>query len=293
LNEEHYLDLRLRKLIKRKIRGILINFAIDYLTYIKIRKSAARIRRYKNSKSGQILILASGPSLGESIQKWNKIKKNQDSFVMGINNQILYEEELGVRFTHYVLADPFYFEDFDYASAQRQAGYSDRYTQAEYERERAECLKVLNILSTREIECYVPYWAENFCYQMKLNGLRIFCDRARVSSNNLTDPSRTLGIRPLSGYMGIAIAHYIGFETIYIAGFDNNTWKTLSRNPTSRRLEYTYTHFFSEPTSLTHRELESCATSELLSSAASIHRIHEAMKKEILFINLDDSSLSA
>jgi hypothetical protein len=93
--------------------------------------------------------------------------------------------------------------------------------------------------------------------------------------------------------MAIAIANYIGFESIYIAGFDNNTWKTLSRNPTSRRLEYTYSHFFSEPTSLTQRELESYTTSELLGSAASIHRIHEAMKEEIQFINLDNSSLSA
>jgi hypothetical protein len=266
---------------------------MDSLTHVKIRKSNGRIRRYKKSSSGQILVLASGPSLSDSIQKWNKIKKNRESFVMGINNQILYEEELGIRFTHYVLADPFYFEDFDYQSAQKQAGYSERYTQEEYEKERAECLKVLSILSSRKIECYVPYWAEEFCSKMKLNEFRIFCDRARASSNNLTDPSRTLGIRPLTGYMGIAIANYIGFESIYIAGFDNNTWKTLSRNPTSRRLEYTYSHFFSEPTSLTQRELEFDTTSELLGSAASIHRIHEAMKEEIQFINLDDSSLSA
>jgi hypothetical protein len=293
LNQEHYLDLQLRKLVKRKIRGILSNFVMDSLTHVKIRKSNGRIRRYKKSSSGQILVLASGPSLSDSIQKWNKIKKNRESFVMGINNQILYEEELGIRFTHYVLADPFYFEDFDYQSAQKQAGYSERYTQEEYEKERAECLKVLSILSSRKIECYVPYWAEEFCSKMKLNEFRIFCDRARASSNNLTDPSRTLGIRPLTGYMGIAIANYIGFESIYIAGFDNNTWKTLSRNPTSRRLEYTYSHFFSEPTSLTQRELEFDTTSELLGSAASIHRIHEAMKEEIQFINLDDSSLSA
>lgn len=293
MNQEHYLDLQLRKLIKRKIRGILSNFVMDSLTYVKIRNSNGRIRRYKKSSSGQILVLASGPSLGDSIKKWNKIEKTGESYVMGINNQILYEEELGIRFTHYVLADPFYFEDFDYPSAQKQAGYSERYTQEEYEKERAECLKVLSMLSSRKIECYVPYWAEEFCSQMKLNDFRIFCDRARASSNNLTDPSRTLGIRPLTGYMGIAIANYIGFESIYIAGFDNNTWKTLSRNPISRRLEYTYSHFFSEPTSLTKRELEYFTTSELLGSAASIHRIHEAIKEEIQFINLDDSSLSA
>lgn len=293
MNQEHHLDLQLRKLVKRKIRGILSNFVMDSLTYVKIRNSNGRIRRYKKSSSGQILVLASGPSLSDSIKKWNKIEKTRESYVMGINNQILYEEELGIRFTHYVLADPFYFQDFDYPSAQQQASYSERYTQEDYEKERAECFKVLSMLSSRKIECYVPYWAEKFCSQMKLNDFRIFCDRARASSNNLTDPSRTLGIRPLTGYMGIAIAHYIGFESIYIAGFDNNTWKTLSRNPTSRRLEYTYSHFFSEPTSLTKRELEYYTTSELLGSAASIHRIHEAMKEEIQFVNLDDSSLSA
>ena len=292
LVNEYYLDLGLLSLLISKMRTKLGTFVRDAASNILYGRNKESIRQIKGTKTGKVLVLASGPSLRESIPKWRQIPGNESAAIFGINNQILHEEELGITFTHYVLADPFYFVDFSFESAWKQSGYSKNYTKEDYEAERAGYAKVTEMIAQREIECFVPYWARNSQVIKENRNIKFFCDRTRTSSKNLLDPTRTLGLRSLSAYMSLVIANYLGYSEIFIAGFDNNTWKTLSRNPASGSLEYEYTHFYEEAASYTERNLGKVLTSEILASASSIHRLHERMFDEINFHNLNSSSLS-
>lgn len=79
----------------------------------------------------------------------------------------------------------------------------------------------------------------------KLNILKqcyIFNDVENRFSRNI-DPLKPRGYLSMTGYKALAIACYLGYDTIYICGFDNDYFKTITVDE-NNDLYYTDKHYY-------------------------------------------------
>jgi hypothetical protein len=93
----------------------------------------------------------------------------------------------------------------------------------------------------------------------------------------------TLGWQTMTAYVSISIASYLGYDEIYIAGFDNDSFKTVQR--VGEHIEYYFSHFYdASPVRIKTKE----SITELIDLTSQILRLHERAN----VINLDKDNLS-
>lgn len=196
--------------IKELIATYVMNIGNFILYTFPLRNDFERTKKINNTKKGRkCFVFANGPSM--NLVDIDKIKKCQMSGfdVIGINNQIVSEMANTIIPNYYVLSDPITFGMNDETTP-----FSARIT--------AE--KVITKLNKLNIPVFIP---AHFSNLELFNEYYIFNDFGnRFSRNiNITKPR---GYIELTGYKAIAIACHLGYQEIYICGFDNDYFKTIS-----------------------------------------------------------------
>lgn len=158
-----------------------------------------RTKELKNTKKDKkCFVLANGPSI--NLLNLEKIKKYQESNfdVFCVNSYISTEMAKTIVPDYYVLSDPSSFSEYAYEE--------------------------IKLLKELDISLFVP---AQFSKLKLINNYYIFNDFENRFSRNI-EPTKPRGYRTMTAYKALAIACFMGYDTIYICGFDNDYFKTIS-----------------------------------------------------------------
>lgn len=221
-NSSHTLSADIKELFATNIMSIAY-----YLKYIlPQRNELKRTKELKNTKKGKkCFVFANGPSM--NLLDIRKIERYQKSGfdVICVNSYIISEMAKTVIPDYYVLSDPVSF------GASNNA-VSDDIINAQ--KRQLFCLNNLNI------PVFIP---AQFSHDL-IKNYYIFNDFENRFSKNI-DPLKPRGYFTLTAYKALAIACYLGYETIYICGFDNDYFKMISVDE-NNVVYYNNKHFYDD-----------------------------------------------
>jgi hypothetical protein len=191
----HRFSLRLRSLVKMAI------------IFYKFSRQIKTTKGLRGSKKGEkVFIFANGPSVNNLDP--NKINSCEYD-VFCVNGFLFSEFSNYVTPSHYVLSDPSYFNGAKGNDSQRDIQKNNR---------------LVDDFQKNKITLFVPFEYLEFC---EYNDKYGFCDIEAMYSNNTCDITAPRGYRSMTAYKAISIASYLGYEAIYICGFDNSYFKYL------------------------------------------------------------------
>lgn len=203
----------------------------NYILYFpQIISEFKRTRKFKNAyKRKNAFVFANGPSLRKiDFRKVEKYRRQEGFKLFGVNSFVLLENKVIPDF--YVLSDPAFFGDFRYVNEKRKE----------------EIVKTVKILSEQKIPLFVPI---NFAKIIKKsnifrqNDIFFFNDFEFLWFNkNVSNILLPRAYQSMTAYKAISIALYMGFEKIYICGFDNNWFKFIEVNK-ENKIMYINEHF--------------------------------------------------
>ena len=241
--------------------------------------------------SGPALVLANGPSLISTIQATRGSAEGStllnEAKIFAVNEYILHETLVGLRPDFYVLADPLYLGHAVEAGFTRSS-FKTKPSSATYGAFSKPLAEVPQHLSQRGLMTFVPQ--EHLVAAETLGLEAVPFAKTDLASSNLTDIRRPLGIPPLSVYVALIVAYYLGFSPIYHAGLDSDAWLSLRRSAQSGCLEFDYTHFYEESADLMTVE-GGVSTAYFLEHFAQIYRTHERLCGVIGAKNLSPTGL--
>ena len=174
------------------------------------RDELKRTKELKNTKKGKkCFAFANGPSM--NLLDIKKIEKYQKTGfdVICVNSYITSDMAKTVVPNYYVLSDPTYF-------GASQIVLPDDVIDAE-KRQIASLIEL-------NIPVFIP---THFSNLNLFNSYYIFNDFENRFSRNI-DPTKPRGYRTMTAYKALAIACYLGYDNIYICGFDNDYFKAIS-----------------------------------------------------------------
>ncbi|NKQ39706.1 MAG: hypothetical protein HF967_09635, partial [Methanosarcinales archaeon] len=153
-------------------------------------------------------VFANGPSINlldlKKIEKYQKYGFD----VICVNSYILSDMAKTVVPNYYVLSDPLSF------NISKNAIPSD-YTSMNK--------KQIDSLDKLNIPVFIPAQFFNLC---KIKHQYIFNDFENRFIGNI-DPTKPRGYVSMTAYKSLAIACYLGYDTIYICGFDSDYFKSI------------------------------------------------------------------
>lgn len=207
--------------LKWLIYNILFNF-----------KNFSRTLSLKNARKGKKLFLfANGPSL--NILCPVKIREYQESGfeVFAINSFIRSDFFQTVKPNYYHIADPAHFLDFTAGEISKQY--------QEFARIDHEMISGLDCL------LFIP-----------INQYNKISHRRKFPVTHLSNPYKkgignlftAFGHSTMTAYGALHISLFLGFDHIYICGFDNSWFKSVSVDK-SNNLYYDHNHFYDESSS--------------------------------------------
>ncbi|GIU70248.1 MAG: hypothetical protein KatS3mg002_1484 [Candidatus Woesearchaeota archaeon] len=126
----------------------------------------------------------------------------------------------------YVLSDPAFF------------GYTQNITK---EREK-EIKKAIEKLNRLNILCFIPV---EFRKRNILKNVLYFEDFEYRWSKNVMDITKPRSYLSMTAYKALAISIYLGFQKIYICGFDNDWFKSIEVNE-QNEIYYLNNHFVNQ-----------------------------------------------
>ena len=206
-NESHTLSADIKEFFARHV------FELDYLikyiypNRIKLRET----KKLKNAKKGkECFVFANGPSI--SLLDIKKIAEYQKyGFdVICVNSYIVSAIAKTVTPNFYVLSDPLSF------------GVKDERDISEDTMNTLK--KIVDILRELKIPVFIP---AEFTNLNLFDNYYIFNDSENRFNGNI-DPTKPRGYLSMTAYKALAIACYLGYDSIYICGFDNDYFKTFS-----------------------------------------------------------------
>lgn len=246
-------------------------------------------RSLKRAFTGPAIVLANGPGLVETIRRAREFQPQviEQAHVFALNSYVCHQELVGLSPNFYVLADPASlahnlndaFIDSHFKTSNRSAAYN-LFVE--------EVHAVLNELVLLGIPTFVPRILQEHANRIGLNTIPFAS--TDLAANNISDITRPMGIPPLSAYVAVIAAHYLGFRPIYHAGFANNSWQTLSRSEESGLLEFEHRHFYEEDHNVRIRSYGESAA-DILAHFAQMYRIHDRMVRCLGLRNLDPTGL--
>lgn len=219
-------------------------------------------RLLKNSKKGKsTFVFANGPSLNIlDIYKVAYYIKNYGFDLFAVNSFI---SNYSLSPTHYVLSDPVYFNRLHHDHHRRIQLNDD----------------LKNIISSSS-EVFIPVQYHNY---YKPNHY-CFCDFYYHFSNNVFDILRPHGYLSMTAYKALAIAGFMGYDRIYICGFDNDYFKNIS---VSRNNEILFEdkHFFGDNKKVNKRPLTTSIGDFLYRDHFLFSHLEKFKGKEIINLN--------
>ncbi len=181
-----------------------------YLLYIfPQRDELKRTKELKNTKKGKkCFVFANGPSM--NLLDIKKIEKYQKTGfdVICVNSYIISDMAMTVVPNYYVLSDPVSF------GASENVASDDVMDAQKRQIERLNELKIPVFIPAQ-----FPPDLLNQCY--------MFNDFENRFTNNI-NPMKPRGYLSMTAYKALAIVCHLGYDTIYLCGFDNDYFKTIS-----------------------------------------------------------------
>lgn len=169
------------------------------------------VTKYKGCKKNKkAFVFANGPSLAKlDPHKIAKLSESGEFDVIGINSYISSPFGTIAKPTLYVLSDPGHFGCSGLETANKQGGED------------------FSLLQERcpGITLFIPHQFRSVLGTV-FNVIP-FCDRETAFSPNCTDIRWPRNFFPMTAYKALQIACYLGYKKIYIAGFDNDYFKTV------------------------------------------------------------------
>jgi hypothetical protein len=284
MNNDYFLDLPVRKIALSKAQKLIKTYLKDRLLSIRYKNEFKKTKKLRDSQHGPALVMANGRRLKDGLEAgFERYPDLVNAKVMSINHFILHKNIVEVNPDYYLLLDPLYFnEDFSEDFIAKSAREGDcSFEDAQKDIFLSKKIKDL-VVSDLSMKLFVPVGQHK-----KFDRDEVFpiLGHTSTASKNYIDITLTLGWRTLSAYVALSIAKYLGHNPIYTAGFDNDSWRSITFDRGTNKTKYEFRHFYPEG-SLSSRYTDT-KPHELLASAASIHRLHEHIK----VINLDPEGL--
>ena len=205
-NSSHTLSADIKELFATYVMSVGY-----YILHIFLqRDELKRTKELKNTKKGKkCFVFANGPSM--NLLDIKKIEKYQKTGfdVICVNSYIISDMAKTIVPNCYVLSDPASF------------GIQTNYSTSEgiiIHKKIVKCLNKLNI------PVFIPVQYSNLSI---INHHYIFNDFENRFLRNI-DPTKPRGYRTMTAYKALAIACYLGYDNIYICGFDNDYFKAIS-----------------------------------------------------------------
>jgi hypothetical protein len=205
-NESHTISSDIREYIATYILGI----GYYFLYILPNGNDLKRTRMLKNTKKGKkCFVFSTGPSL--SLLDIKKIEKYQKSGFDVISNSTYISHEIAkvAPPNYYLISDPASF------------GVRKDYLSDEFYNDQKQRIETLNKLN---IPVFIP---AQFINLNLIKNYYVFNDFENRFNRN-TDLTKPRGYSSLTGYKTLAIACYMGYDTIYICGMDNDFLNTLT-----------------------------------------------------------------
>lgn len=259
-----------------KIKLLRIYFFIKYnlLKSTLINKS----KSFKNIKKGKkVFVFANGPSLNKiSPEKIKKFKENNYE-IIAINSFISSKFSEYIDPDFYVLADPGYFSDYKLNSNH-------------FDKNRIIGIQSdLEKIKKTNTSLFVPIQYYNFLDYDKKYPFINFRDPFSSNVSSITKPA---GYTTMTAYIALSIACYLGYNEIYIAGFDNSWFKSICVDE-NNEMFFSNVHFYDE----NKKKLEKVSKADGENLGHYLFINHFLFKDLIKFkkhpiINLDPESLT-
>lgn len=194
-NSSHTLSADIKEFIATYI--LCVGYYIVYI--LPQRDNLKKTKELKNTKKGQkCFVFANGPSM--NLLDAKKIEQYQKAGfdIICVNSYLISDIADTVVPNYYVLSDPLSF-------------FGD--TQKKY----------INRLNDLNIPVFIPAQFIN----NSPKHYYIFNDVENRFTSNI-NPIKPRGYLSMTAYKALAIACYLGYDTIFICGFDNDYFKTFS-----------------------------------------------------------------
>lgn len=205
-------------LLIRKAR-YLIEFCIRSVWNSKNQGSLEALRQLRNSQGGKAcLVLASGPSTSKvNFERTRQLQKAEKVRVFVMNNFACSTLSKQIRPDYYVLSDPHH----------------------KLQNTNPQVAKILKyLISNPNITLVVPrHWNSDKSLQEIPNSVIYFEDRSLEGLTIGMSPTRPRSYASLTSLKALAIAGYLGFSQIFIAGFDTNLFLGLQVTKENRILQ--------------------------------------------------------
>jgi hypothetical protein len=169
--------------------------------------------RLKNSKNGKVaFVFANGPSLKKiDPHKLLNYKNKNNSDLICVNNYLLSDMSCILPPDYMVISDPTYFGHVPYLTKEDEL----------LEKRSIDKINDLNVpvfipidFSSQNI-FNKEYWINNNCYR---------------SSSNVSNITSPMGYSAMTAYRALSVALYMGYDEIYICGFDNSNFLSFQVN---------------------------------------------------------------
>ena len=288
INPADFYDLPLLKLFLLKNKVILRCFIDDIWSNLYYRQFYKKTKKLKNKFKGSALIIANGPRLKDCInfaEKNHREALNADAFC--VNNYINHAHILDINPKYYFLTDhAFFSNNINENLVKRDMLENDFSREKVLETYRRARITLKKVLKTPNLKLFIPVEK----YSQYNSNPNIFPLSAKLSSavSNSTDITKTLCWKPLTAYVAISTAIYMGYEKIFLAGFDTDYFKTIEFDRKNSCMKYEYKHFYQDKDDLfLEARIQGNNASSLLSEISSILRINEKTN----FINLDPNGI--
>lgn len=199
----------LMRLLLRKIRIIIIYFFHSFKYFGSIQKAKVNNRKIYSSKKGKdVLIIAGGPSSGLlNVDAVLEDQKNHTLDVIAMNWYTNTELSKIVIPNYYVLSDP--------KTLPNGEGFKDRKSSEIWDR----------LDQWPKTQLIIP----NFWYsQMQKTKSNVLCyidERELLGFSQSVSICKPRGYCSMTALKSIAAAMYLGYEKIYLIGFDSTTFQ--------------------------------------------------------------------
>ena len=268
----------------RVLKSIAVKEYIIYYLYIKARLIAEyflftlpnfrRINKFKRLKNTKVdkkaFVFANGPSLGK-LDPY-KIKKYQE---MGYD-VFAGNSYINSSFGEIVVPDYYIFSDNVHFGRHSSTDTIEHYAR--------DVKRILEL----KIPIFIPH---RYCRKIDWPNSYVFNDSFDVFSNNVVDMTKRKGYVSLTLFKAISAACYMGYEKIYICGFDNDYFKYYQGDE-DNNIFFLDNHFYSKENSEPVKRKQEFHKSmgELLLNISLLFAGLEKFKTKPI-INLDKSGL--
>lgn len=225
----------------RVLKSIAVKDYIIYYLYIKARLTAEfflftlpnfrRINKFKGfkntKKDKKAFVFANGPSLGKldpyKIKKYQKMGYDVFAGNSYINSS----------YGEIVVPDYYIFSD--------NRHFGKKCSPIEAEKYKKDVKKI----QEQKIPVFIPH---RYCRGIDWPNSYVFNDSFDVFSNNVVDMTKRKGYVSMTLFKAISAACYMGYEKIYICGFDNDYFKYYQVDE-ENNIYFLDNHFYSKENS--------------------------------------------